>query len=150
MSKYREPSEPHDVSFKELKIVEKLLKTKKLTDKQKEAIKSLVESTKDDRKDILDQRKMTRKERFSYYNERKAELNIERKGLYFTEIKKSILKKEKEGEVLQRDTSEAGSVCEENPNEFSNLEFPKHIEVFLKTSQAYPMEEEEDYDHELF
>lgn len=41
MSKYREPSEPHDVSFEELEIIDKLLKTKKLTDKQKEAIKSL-------------------------------------------------------------------------------------------------------------
>ena len=42
MSKYREPSEPHDVLFEELEIIEKLLKSKKLTDKQKEAIKSLV------------------------------------------------------------------------------------------------------------
>ena len=42
MSKYREPSEPHDVSFKEREIIKKLLKTKKLTDKQKEAIKSLL------------------------------------------------------------------------------------------------------------
>ena len=42
MSKYREPSEPHDVSFEELEIVEKLIETKKLTNKQKEAIKSLV------------------------------------------------------------------------------------------------------------
>lgn len=42
MSKYREPSEPHDVSFKELEIIERLLESKKLTDKQKEAIKSLM------------------------------------------------------------------------------------------------------------
>lgn len=42
MSKYREPSEPHDVSFEELKIIEKLLASKKLTDKQKEAVKSLL------------------------------------------------------------------------------------------------------------
>lgn len=42
MSKYREPSEPHDVTFKELEAIEKLLETKKLTDKQKEAIKSLL------------------------------------------------------------------------------------------------------------
>lgn len=42
MSKYREPSEPHDVSFRDLEIIEKLLKFKKLTDKQKEAIKSLL------------------------------------------------------------------------------------------------------------
>lgn len=42
MSKYREPSEPCDVSFEELEVIEKLLKSKKLTDKQKEAIKSLL------------------------------------------------------------------------------------------------------------
>ena len=42
MSKYREPSEPHDVSFEELEVIEKLLETKKLTDRQKEAIKSLM------------------------------------------------------------------------------------------------------------
>jgi ATP-dependent Lon protease len=38
----REPSESHDVSFNELEIIEKLVETKKLTDKQKEAIKSLL------------------------------------------------------------------------------------------------------------
>ena len=42
MSKYREPSERHYVSSKELRIIEKLLETKKLTDKQKEAVRSLV------------------------------------------------------------------------------------------------------------
>lgn len=42
MSKYRELSEPHDVSFEELEVIEKLLESKKLTDKQKEAIKSLL------------------------------------------------------------------------------------------------------------
>lgn len=42
MSKYREPNEAHDVSFEELEVIEKLLETKKLTDKQKEAIKSLL------------------------------------------------------------------------------------------------------------
>lgn len=42
MSKYREPSEPHDVSFEDLEIIGKLLESKKLTDKQKEAIKSLL------------------------------------------------------------------------------------------------------------
>jgi len=42
MSKYREPNEPHDVSFEDLETIEKLLESKKLTDKQKEAIKSLL------------------------------------------------------------------------------------------------------------
>ena len=42
MSKYREPNKPHDVSFEDLEVIEKLLKSKKLTDRQKEAIKSLV------------------------------------------------------------------------------------------------------------
>ena len=42
MSKYREPSIPQDVSFKELQIIKKLIETKKLTDKQKEAIESLL------------------------------------------------------------------------------------------------------------
>lgn len=42
MSKYRELSETHDVSFEDLEIIEKLLESKKLTDKQKEAVKSLL------------------------------------------------------------------------------------------------------------
>ncbi len=42
MSKYREPSEPHDVSFEELEVLDKLVKTKKLTEKQKAALKSLL------------------------------------------------------------------------------------------------------------
>lgn len=42
MSKCRETNEPYDVSFNDLEIIEKLLKSKKLTDKQKEAIKSLL------------------------------------------------------------------------------------------------------------
>lgn len=42
MSRYREPSEPHNVSFEELEVIEKLLKSKKLTDRQKEAVKSLL------------------------------------------------------------------------------------------------------------
>ena len=42
MSKYRESSEPYDVSFDNLEVIEKLIETKKLTDKQKEAIKSLL------------------------------------------------------------------------------------------------------------
>lgn len=42
MSKYRETNESYDVSFEDLEIIEKLLKSKKLTDKQKEAIKSLL------------------------------------------------------------------------------------------------------------
>ena len=42
MSEYREPEEMYDVSFNDLEIIEKLLETKKLTDKQKEAIKNLL------------------------------------------------------------------------------------------------------------
>ena len=42
MSKYRESSGPHDVSFEELEIIEKLIKSSKLTDEQKEAVKSLL------------------------------------------------------------------------------------------------------------
>lgn len=42
MSKYREPSESHDVSFEDLEVVEKLLESKKLIDKQKGAIKNLL------------------------------------------------------------------------------------------------------------
>ena len=42
MSKYREPSEKHDVTFDELKILEKLLERKKMTEKQKKAIKSIL------------------------------------------------------------------------------------------------------------
>ena len=42
MSKYREINESCDVSFKNLEIIEKLIESKKLTDKQKEAVKSLL------------------------------------------------------------------------------------------------------------
>ena len=42
MSKYREPSENHDVTFDELEILEKLLKRKKLTEKQRKALKSIL------------------------------------------------------------------------------------------------------------
>ena len=42
MNKYREVNEPHDVSVKDVEIIGKLLESKKLTDKQKEAIKSLL------------------------------------------------------------------------------------------------------------
>ena len=42
MSKYREPSVPYDVDFDDLEIIEKLLKTKKLTDRQKQADKNLL------------------------------------------------------------------------------------------------------------
>jgi hypothetical protein len=42
MSKYREPSDPYDVSFEDLEIITKLLESDKLTDEQKEAIKSLI------------------------------------------------------------------------------------------------------------
>lgn len=44
MSRYREPlyDEVPDVSVDELETIEKLLKTKKLTDKQKSAIESLL------------------------------------------------------------------------------------------------------------
>ena len=42
MSKYREPSVPYDVDFEDLEIIEKLLDTKKLTDKQKQALKNLL------------------------------------------------------------------------------------------------------------
>jgi hypothetical protein len=42
MSRYRESNEPHDVYFEELEVLEKLVKTKKLTDKQRAALKSLL------------------------------------------------------------------------------------------------------------
>ena len=42
MSVYRELSEPYDVPFEDLVIIEKLLKGKKLTDRQKQAIKNLL------------------------------------------------------------------------------------------------------------
>ena len=38
MSKYRELSENHDITFEELEILEKLLKRKKLTEKQRKAL----------------------------------------------------------------------------------------------------------------
>ena len=42
MSVYRELSEPYDVSFEDLEIIEKLLNSKKLTDRKKQAIKNLL------------------------------------------------------------------------------------------------------------
>lgn len=42
MSEYRELSETHDITFDELEILEKLLKRKKLTEKQRKALKSIL------------------------------------------------------------------------------------------------------------
>lgn len=42
MSRYREQNVPYDISFEDLEIVEKLLKTRKLTDRQKQAVKNLL------------------------------------------------------------------------------------------------------------
>lgn len=42
MSKYRETSEPYDVPVEDIYIIEKLLDSKKLTDKQKQAIRNLL------------------------------------------------------------------------------------------------------------
>lgn len=42
MSEYRELSENHDITFDELEILEKLLKRKKLTEKQRKALKSIL------------------------------------------------------------------------------------------------------------
>ena len=43
MSKYREPSETtYDVSFEDLETIERLLASKKLTDKQRKAVKNLL------------------------------------------------------------------------------------------------------------
>ena len=39
MSKYREQTAPYDVDFADLEIIKKLLKTKKLTDRQKDCLK---------------------------------------------------------------------------------------------------------------
>lgn len=42
MSEYRELSKTHDITFDELEILEKLLKRKKLTEKQRKALKSIL------------------------------------------------------------------------------------------------------------
>lgn len=42
MSEYRELSESHDITFDELEILEKLLKRKKLTEKQRKSLKSIL------------------------------------------------------------------------------------------------------------
>lgn len=42
MSKYRDRSPIVEVGFEELKILEKLLMSKKLTDKQREALRKLI------------------------------------------------------------------------------------------------------------
>ena len=42
MSKYREQTTPYDIGFEDLEIIEKLLKTRKLTDRQKQAVKNLL------------------------------------------------------------------------------------------------------------
>lgn len=46
--------------------------------------------TVEDRKLILSRRLMTKKERFAFYDTRVSELNLERKGNYFIEIKTEI------------------------------------------------------------
>lgn len=42
MSKYRETIEPYSVSVEDLYVLEDLINTKKLTDKQKQALKNLL------------------------------------------------------------------------------------------------------------
>lgn len=42
MSEYRELNENHDITFDELETLEKLLKRKKLTEKQRKALKSIL------------------------------------------------------------------------------------------------------------
>lgn len=43
MSKYRDRTPLVEVEFEELEILEKLLKSKKLTDKQREALRKLIQ-----------------------------------------------------------------------------------------------------------
>ena len=42
MSKYRETNKSYDISFEDLETIEKLLISKKLTDKQRKAVKNLL------------------------------------------------------------------------------------------------------------
>ena len=48
------------------------------------------EITKEQRKEIISNRKYSKKERFALYEQRKSELNVERKGKYLTEIIKEL------------------------------------------------------------
>ena len=43
MSRYRETTPTIEVQFEDLEILEKLLKSKKLTDKQREALRKLIQ-----------------------------------------------------------------------------------------------------------
>ena len=90
------------------------------------------ELTKEERKAIIQQRKMTKAERVNYYNIKKAELNAERKGKYYSEIIEDIIICESKG--LRNKTidtvQEADNMIKctkENNEEFRNIQFPETI-----------------------
>lgn len=88
--------------------------------------------TPEDKKEILGSRKLVKKERVTYYDEKKAELNTERKGKFFSEIKNDI--RLKESESLNKTAEEKALECqtitaecnEQNAN-FKNIRFPDKI-----------------------
>lgn len=88
--------------------------------------------TKDERKNIYEQRKMSKKERFKYYIEKVAELNKERKGEYISEIKARIWLKEREillDKVNARNIESIEFIKEINRDidKFENIRFPEKI-----------------------
>ena len=74
--------------------------------------------TKNDRKQVLEKRMMNKRQRFEYYNKRKAFLNTERKGKYLSEIKAEIMSKTKDKEIFSK---------ENIAKKYKNLSFPKKI-----------------------
>lgn len=88
--------------------------------------------SKDERKSIIDRRKMSKKERFQYYNDKVAELNKERRGEYLSEIKEKIIALEA-GKLVEKATKMNDHSLDfiENStvklHEFQNIKFPDKI-----------------------
>lgn len=88
--------------------------------------------SKDERKSIIDRRKMSKKERFQYYNDKVAELNKERRGEYLSEIKEKIIALEAEklvGKATERNEHSLDIIEDSTTklHEFQNIKFPDKI-----------------------
>lgn len=71
-----------------------------------------------DRKRVLEKRMLSKRQRFDYYNKRKASLNVERKGKYLSEIKEMVLSNVSDKDILLKK-----NVAEQ----YNNLSFPEVI-----------------------
>lgn len=97
--------------------------------------------TKEERKELINSRKLTRKQRVAYYLEKRAEFNAEHRGEFLSEIKDtiriretvevSIMKAQQQIIVSQDEIKK----CQMEINDFQNINFPSNIHA--KESAEY-------------